>query len=56
MTHYRAIEVGVEQAGSLRLVAKSWHGSLAQFLAGLDPGSTHDWVRAVLDEPSGRTR
>ena len=34
----------------------SWHGSLAQFLAGLDPGSTHDWVRAVLDEPSGRTR
>ena len=24
--------------------------------AGLDPGSTHDWVRAVLDEPSGRTR
>ena len=34
----------------------SWHGSLAQFLAGLDPGSTDDWVRAALDEPSGGTR
>ena len=30
----------------------SWHGSLAQFLAGLDPGSKHDWVRSALDEPS----
>ena len=34
----------------------SWHGSLAQFLAGLDPGSSDDWVRAALDEPSGGTR
>jgi hypothetical protein len=34
----------------------SWHGPLAQFLAGLDPGSTDDWVRAALDEPSGGTR
>jgi len=33
----------------------SWHGSLAQFLAGLDPGSTHDWVRSALDEPSSAT-
>jgi hypothetical protein len=30
----------------------SWHGSRAQFLAGLDPGSKDDWVRAALDEPS----
>jgi hypothetical protein len=30
----------------------SWHGSLPMFLAGLDPGSKHDWVRAALGEPS----
>jgi hypothetical protein len=34
----------------------SWHGSRAQFLAGLDPGSKDDWVRSALDEPSGGTR
>jgi hypothetical protein len=34
----------------------SWHGSLAQLLAGLDPGSKHDWVRSALDEPSTATR
>ena len=34
----------------------SWHGSLAQFLAGLDPGSKHDWVRSALDEPPSGTR
>jgi hypothetical protein len=34
----------------------SWHGSLAQFLAGLDPGSKDDWVRTALDEPSSGTR
>ncbi|MGO9487936.1 MAG: hypothetical protein ACLQBB_02770 [Solirubrobacteraceae bacterium] len=33
----------------------SWHGSLPKFLAGLDPGSKHDWVRAALDEPSSAT-
>jgi hypothetical protein len=33
----------------------SWHGALAQFLAGLDPGSKDDWVRSALDEPSGET-
>jgi len=32
---------------------QSWHGSLAQFLAGLDPGGKDDWVRSALDEPSG---
>jgi hypothetical protein len=30
----------------------SWHGSLPKFLAGLDPGSRHDWVRAALGEPT----
>jgi hypothetical protein len=34
----------------------SWHGSLAQFLAGLDPGTKHDWVRRALDEPTVATR
>jgi hypothetical protein len=33
----------------------SWHGSLPKFLAGLDPGSKHDWVRSALDEPSSVT-
>jgi hypothetical protein len=32
---------------------RCWHGSRAQFLADLDPGSTDDWVRSALDEPSG---
>src|SRR5271169_2705486 len=27
---------------------ESWDGSRAQFLAGLDPGSQHDWVRAAI--------
>jgi len=27
---------------------RSWHGSREQFLAGLDPDSRHDWVRAAL--------
>jgi hypothetical protein len=34
----------------------SWHGSLAQFLAVLDPGTKDDWVRSALDEPSGGSR
>jgi hypothetical protein len=29
--------------------SESWHGSRAQFLAGLDPGSEHDWLRGALD-------
>ena len=36
--------------------SESWDGSHAQFLAGLDPGSQHDWVRAALDEPSSTNR
>lgn len=30
----------------------SWDGPLTEFLADLDPGSKHDWVRAALDEPA----
>jgi hypothetical protein len=34
----------------------SWDGSRTEFLAGLDPGSKHDWVRAALGEPSSVNR
>ena len=30
----------------------SWDGSMPDFLAALEPGSTHDWVRAALDQPT----
>ena len=30
----------------------SWDGSRSEFLADLDPGSKHDWVRDALGEPS----
>jgi hypothetical protein len=29
----------------------SWDGSRAQFLADLDPGTQHDWLRAAVGEP-----
>jgi uncharacterized membrane protein len=32
--------------------SESWDLSRAEFLAALDPGSKHDWVRAALGEPS----
>ncbi|MGW1781172.1 hypothetical protein ACWCQQ_18805 [Streptomyces sp. NPDC002143] len=31
---------------------ESWDGPLTEFLAALDPGSAHDWVRAAVGEPS----
>ena len=34
------------------LADESWDGSRARFLAGLDPGSQNDWVRAALGESS----
>jgi hypothetical protein len=34
----------------------SWDGSLTEFLAALDPGSTHDWARAAVGEPSSTKR
>jgi hypothetical protein len=34
----------------------SWDGSLTEFLAALDPGSAHDWVRAAVGERSSTNR
>ena len=30
----------------------SWDGSREQFLADLDPGTQHDWLRAAIGEPA----
>jgi hypothetical protein len=35
---------------------RSWDGSVTEFLAALDPGSAHDWVRAAVGEPSSTSR
>jgi hypothetical protein len=45
--------VAAAAAGSAR---DSWDGSLTEFLAALDPGSSHDWVRAAVGEPSSTNR
>jgi hypothetical protein len=34
----------------------SWDGPRTEFLAALDPGSAHDWVRAAVGEPSSTKR
>jgi len=34
----------------------SWDGSLTDFLAALDPGKAHDWVRAAVGEPTSTNR
>jgi hypothetical protein len=39
-------------AGAADHASYSWDGSMTDFLAGLDPGSKHDWVRAALDKPT----
>jgi hypothetical protein len=39
----------VRQAAEL--ANESWDGSSAEFLAALDPGSQHDWVRAAVGKP-----
>jgi hypothetical protein len=33
-----------------------WDGSLKEFLAALDPGSAHDWVRTAVGEPSSTSQ
>ena len=43
-------------AAAARHARDSWDGPLAEFLAALDPGSTHDWVRAAVGEHSGTSR
>jgi len=45
--------VATAAAGSAR---GSWDGSLAEFLAALDPGSADDWARAAVGEPSSTNR
>jgi hypothetical protein len=42
----------VVAAGAAEHASYSWDGSMTDFLAGLDPGPRHDWVRAALDEPN----
>jgi hypothetical protein len=42
-------------AGAADHATYSWDGSMSDFLAALDPGSTHDWVRAALDQPTSAT-
>lgn len=39
-------------AGAAEHAKYCWDGSMTDFLAGLDPGPEHDWVRAALDEPT----
>ena len=39
-------------AGAADHASYSWDGSLPDFLAALDPGSQHDWVRDALDKPT----
>jgi len=54
----RCRDAGMGRAVAARAADRgrySWHGSLAKFLAALDPGSKHDWVRTALDEPSSAT-
>ncbi len=34
----------------------SWDGSRTEFLADLDPGPKHDWVREALGEPTSSSR
>ena len=36
--------------------SQSWDGSRTQFLAALDPGSQHDWLRAAVNEPPTTNR
>ena len=35
--------------------SESWDASRTEFLADLDPGPKHDWVRTALGEPSSTT-
>jgi hypothetical protein len=39
-------------AGAAERASDSWDGSLPDFLAGLDPGPAHDWVRTALGQPT----
>ncbi|MFD0003009.1 hypothetical protein ACFVJ4_11355 [Streptomyces sp. NPDC127178] len=39
-------------AAAAERAKESWDGPLTEFLATLDPGSAHDWLRAAVGEPS----
>lgn len=39
-------------AAAAKDATASWDGPLAEFLAALDPGPAHDWVREAVGEPS----
>lgn len=39
-------------AAAARSARATWDTSLPEFLAALNPGSSHDWVRAAIGEPS----
>jgi hypothetical protein len=41
----------VVATGASNQATYSWSGPMEDFLAALEPGSTHDWVRAALDQP-----
>ena len=45
-TRQAAVTKAADQA------SESWSGSRTEFLAGLDPGPKHDWVRTALAEAS----
>jgi uncharacterized membrane protein len=45
-TRHAVAAKATDQAG------ERWDGSRTEFLAALDPGSKHDWVRAALGDPS----
>ena len=48
-TRQAAVATAADQA------SESWDFSRAEFLADLDPGAKHDWVRTALGEPSSTT-
>jgi hypothetical protein len=43
-------------AASADSAKECWDGSLTEFLAALDPGSAHDWVRAAVGAHSSTNR
>jgi len=48
-TRQAAVAKAADQA------SESWDASRTEFLADLDPGAKHDWVRTALGEPSSTT-
>ncbi|MFD5082998.1 hypothetical protein ACFWOG_10200 [Kitasatospora sp. NPDC058406] len=43
---------GLIAAAAAERAKDCWDGSLTEFLATLDPGRAHDWVRTAVGEPS----